>query len=245
MIRRVWIRLVCALCLAAALGSPQARPGTELPQAGRAMDATTRGAHRMELVLERLDSDTWRAIDPGLVLAQGDRVRFKFRTNFDGYLYVMNQSTSGTSEQLFPREETGQDNRIAASREYQVPSTSAAFRIAGPAGHEIVYWLVSPARLTDSAFRGQPPSPAKKSAPPVLIPRCDDTIMRSRGDCVDSSAGPKLVPRGVEIPSNLAVPGAGPGQRDLFFMRQKNTAVISSPEPLTGPVIYEFRLAHR
>ena len=94
-------------------------------------------------------SDTWRAIDPGLVLAQNDRVRFKFRTNFDGYLYVMNQSTSGKYEQLFPREETGRDNRISASKEYQVPATSAAFRIAGPPGHEIVYWMVTPARLTD------------------------------------------------------------------------------------------------
>ena len=119
----------------------------------------------MELVLERLDRDTWRPIDPGLVLAQGERVRFKFRTNFDGYLYVMNQSTSGTYEQLFPRDETGQDNRISASREYQVPATSAAFRIAGPAGYETVYWLVTPARLTDPAPH-YPPSPAVKPRRP-------------------------------------------------------------------------------
>src|SRR5712692_4140336 len=104
------IRLASALCVAAALASGQTHTMTE-------------GAHRMELVLERLDKDTWRAIDPGLVLAQGDRVRFKFRTNFDGYLYVMNQGTGGTYEQLFPREETGQDNRILNAREYQVPAT--------------------------------------------------------------------------------------------------------------------------
>jgi len=222
------IRLASALCVAAAL-YPQSHTMTE-------------GAHRMELVLERLDKDTWRTIDPGLVLAQGDRVRFKFRTNFDGYLYVMNQSTSGTYEQLFPREETGQDNRISASKEYQVPATSAAFRIAGPAGHEVVYWLVSPARLTDAPSN---PRPTTKPAPPTLIPRCDDAILRARGDCVDSSAGPKLIPRGTQIPANLTAQGATPTQRDLLFMRQKNTAVISSPEPLTGPVIYEFRLAHR
>ncbi|MGD0778219.1 MAG: DUF4384 domain-containing protein [Candidatus Solibacter sp.] len=225
------IRLACALSLAAALASPQSRTMSE-------------GAHRMELVLERLDRDTWRAIDPGLVLAQGDRVRFKFRTNFDGYLYVMNQSTSGTYEQLFPREETGQDNRIDASKEYQVPATSAAFRIAGPAGYETVYWLVTPARLTDAAPRYQPP-PANKAAPPTLIPRCDDTILKSRGDCVDPSAGPKLVPRGEALPQNLTSPGLSREQRDLLFLRQKNTAVISSPAPLTGPVIYEYRLAHR
>jgi hypothetical protein len=225
------IRLAAALALAAALGSTQTR-------------TLTQGAHRMELVLERLDRDTWRAIDPGLVLAQGDRVRFKFRTNFDGYLYVMNQSTSGTYEQLFPRDETGRDNRISASREYQVPATSAAFRIAGPAGYETVYWLVAPARLTDSVPRSQPP-PAAKAAPPTLIPRCDDTILKSRGDCVDPSAGPKLVPRGEALPQNLTGPGIGREQRDLLFLRQNNTAVISSPVPLAGPVIYEYRLAHR
>jgi hypothetical protein len=224
-------RLAAAFALAATLGTPQTR-------------TMTQGGHRMELVLERLDRDTWRAIDPGLVLAQGDRVRFKFHTNFDGFLYVMNQSTSGTYEQLFPRQETGQDNGISASKEYQVPATSAVFRIAGPAGYETVYWLVTPARLNDTAPRYQPP-PAAKAAPPTLIPRCDDTILKSRGDCVDPSAGPKLVPRGEPLPQNLTSPGIGREQRDLLFLRQKNTAVISSPVPLAGPVIYEFRLAHR
>ena len=220
-----------ALCLAAALGSPQSR-------------TITQRGHRMELVLERLDRDTWRAIDPGLVLDQGDRVRFKFRTDFDGFLYVMNQSTSGTYEQLFPRLETGQDNAISAAKEYQVPATSAAFRIAGPAGYETVYWLVTPARLNDTAPHYQPP-PAAIAAPPALIPRCDDTILKSRGDCVDPAAGPKLVPRGEPLPQNLTRPEIGREQRDLLFLRQKNTAVISSPVPLAGPVIYEFRLAHR
>ena len=233
------IRLAATLVLSATLGSTQS--GSVPAATTRTM---TQGGHRMELVLERLDRDTWRTIDPGLVLAQGDRVRFKFRTNFDGFLYVMNQSTSGTYEQLFPRAETGQDNRITASKEYQIPATSAAFRIAGPAGHETVYWLVTPARLTDAAPRYQPP-PATKAAPPTLIPRCDDTILKSRGDCVDPSAGPRLVPRGEAIPQNLTGPGIGREQRDLLFLRQKNTAVISSPVPLAGPVIYEYRLAHR
>ena len=200
--------------------------------------------HRMEIQLERLENGAWHAIDPGLVLEQGDRVRFRFRTNFDGFLYVMNQSTSGQYEQLFPREETGQENQIVAAREYQVPATSTAFRIAGPAGHEIVYWLVTPARLTDSPPQYAPLPPASKAPPLKLVPRCDDTILRARGDCVDTSAGPKLVPRGDDLPPNLAS-AAGEAQGDLFFVRKHDLSVISSPAPLTGPVIYEFRLAHR
>ena len=213
-----------------------------LPFAAAQSRTMTEGAHRMEIMLERLDGSAWKTIDPGLVLQQGDRVRFRFRTNFDGFLYVMNQSTSGKYEQLFPRDETGQDNRVTANKEYQVPATSTAFRIAGPAGHEIVYWLVTPARITDGVPHVG--SPAGSAKPLTLVPRCDDAMLRARGDCIDTSAGPKLVPRGEQVPDNLSA-AAEQSKRDLLFMRQKDTAVIASPDPLTGPVIYEFRLAHR
>jgi hypothetical protein len=213
-----------------------------LPLGWSQTHSMTQGTHRMELMLERLDGATWKTIDPKLVLEQGDHVRFRFRTNFDGYLYVTNQSTSGKYEQLFPREETGQDNRIVAAKDYQVPATSVAFRIAGPPGHEIVYWLVSPARLTDAPSRPTLP-PAGKPTPLTLTPRCDDAILHARGDCIDSSAGPKLIPRDVEIPKDFSTANAA--SRDLLFMRQNNTAVISSPGPLTGPIVYEFQLAHR
>src|SRR5579871_680098 len=78
-------------------------------------------ASRIEMSLERLDVDTWRSVDPGLVLAQGDRIRFVIHPNFDAYLYVGNQSSSGRYEQLLPVPESGQDNRITAGNEYRVP----------------------------------------------------------------------------------------------------------------------------
>jgi hypothetical protein len=227
----VRVRAIAAAAVFAGLAFSQSRTMTE-------------GAHRMEIVLERLDGNDWRAVDPALVLAQSDRVRFKFKTNFDGFLYVMNQSTSGKYEQLFPRIETGQDNRVTANQQYQVPATSTAFRIAGPAGFEVVYWLVTPGRLTDAPPRFGAPPPDLTVKPPTLIPRCDDSVLQARGDCVDHAAGPKLIPRGEELPQNLAG-AAETSPRDLLFMQQKETAVIASTAPLTGPVIYEFRLAHR
>jgi hypothetical protein len=212
------------------------------PSAWSQTKSMTQGMHRMELMLERLDGTTWKAIDPALVLEHGDRVRFRFRTNFDGYLYVTNQNTSGKYEQLFPRDETGQDNRIVNGKDYQVPATSFAFRIDGPPGHEVVYWLVSPVKLTDTPTR--PSLPAGGNTPPLtLMPRCDDGVMKARGDCVDTSAGPKLIPRDVDVSKDLAAANAA--SRELLFVREQNTAVISSHSPLTGPVIYEFQLAHR
>jgi hypothetical protein len=205
----------------------------------------SQGPHRMEIQLQRMDGDAWKLVDPGLVFEQSDRVRFRFQTNFDGYLYVMNHSTSGKYEQLFPREETGQDNKIAAGKDYTVPATQTVFRVAGPPGQEIIYWIVSPVELTGGApkYVPLPPPPPKDQRPPAdMTPRCDDSIFRARGECVDSSAGPQKVPQNERLPEKLS----GPAQpRDLIFMRNQGKSVIASPVPLTGPVIYEFRLAHK
>src|SRR5229473_2991710 len=134
------------------------------------------GPYRMEIVLERRDGSAWHAVDPGLVLEQNDRVRFRFHTNFDGYLYVMNQSTSGAYAMLFPSEETGRENRIHAGKDYLVPATQTLFRIAGPAGHEIVYWMITPAELRTGEPKYiplPPPPPAEKRVPSNMTPRCD------------------------------------------------------------------------
>jgi len=231
--------LIVALALSTAFSQSRSLPQSK---------TMTKGPHRMEIMLERHGASGWSTVDPGLVLAQGDQVRFRFRTNFEGYLYVTNQSSSGSYQQLFPLRETGQDNHVTANKEYQVPATSMVFTIAGPPGYETVYWLVTPARLSEAPPR-TPPVPQDYKAPAPtgtgnLTPRCDDSIWRARGDCIDNSAGPKLVPRGEQLPQSLA--GANEKtSRDLFFMRQNDKEVISSPVPLPGPVIYEFRLAHK
>jgi len=206
------------------------------------------GPYRMEISLERREAGAWHTVDPGLVLEQNDRVRFRFHTNFDGYLYVMHQSTSGSYSMLFPGEETGRENQIHAGKDYAVPATETLFRVAGPPGHEIVYWMVTPAELGTGEEHQYvplpPPPPKEKRAPSNMTPRCDDALFRARGTCIDTSAGPKNVTSRELLPDNLAqVPSGGSG--DLMFMRKQNTAVVSSPVPLKGPVIYEFHLAHR
>jgi hypothetical protein len=196
----------------------------------------------VEIVLERHESSAWKTIDPGLVLAQGDLVRFRFRTTFDGYLYVINSGTSGAQSLLFPADSTGRNNRVTAGKEYTVPSNGASFKVAGPAGHDIVYWLVSPVPLDGNPAAAlktsQPTHPAGK-----LIPRCDQSIFRARGLCIDSTAGPRNVPAEESLPSAIsAVPNMT--RRELVIVQDKNKARVSSSGQLTGPVVYEFRLAH-
>ena len=200
-------------------------------------------AQRMEITLERQEGAAWKVVDPGFVFETGDRMRFRFRASFDGYLYVMDYGTSGKYSLLFPRDETGRENRIEAAKEYRIPATEAWFRIDGPPGHDVVYWLVSPLPLAgpDDGF---PPLPKEKQPPKTLLPRCDDSIFRARGLCIDSSAGLRAIPETEELPANLKDIGRA-RSRELIIMRKEESSLVSSPVPLAGPVVYEFRLAHK
>jgi hypothetical protein len=192
--------------------------------------------HSMEIVLERNETGAWKTIDPGLVLGKGDLLRFRFRSTFDGYLYVINSGTSGTQSLLFPGDTTGRNNRVLAGKDYFIPSTSASFQVAGPAGHDVVYWLVSPLPLD-----GNPAAALGKTTPSrptgSLIPRCDQSVFRARGLCVDSSAGPRNVAPEEQLPPGLT-------RRELVIIQDKDKARVSSQGKITGPIVYEFRLAH-
>ncbi len=196
---------------------------------------------QIEVTLERKDAKGWKAVDPNLVLESGDVIRFRFKSSFDGYLYVTDYGTSGQYLLLFPREETGRQNLVKASKEYLVPSTEAHFRISGPAGYESVYWLVSPVAL------GNPmdltPQRPSNYRPPRLQPRCDDTAMRARGLCLDTLAGPRAIGQNDAVPESLEKMKSK--SRELTIVQQENQSVVSPAGPGAAPILYEFRLAHK
>ncbi len=197
---------------------------------------------RIKLAVERQEASAWKPVDSALVFAAGDKLRFRVSSTFAGFLYVMNHGTSGKYELLFPRSDTGADNSIEADKEYIVPAVQGWFKVTGPAGHDIVYWVISPMKLGNEV-RPLPPPPPTASLPLSFRPRCDDEIFKSRGDCIDTSAGVKPVKEGEKLPKNLDSFSA-PTPRELLFIQEKGATVVSSPAPLTGPVVYELRLAH-
>src|SRR5262249_23824564 len=133
MTRAAFLPVLAALCALPAF--PQAK-------------SLNLGPHRMELTLERKTAAGWRVVEPGFIFNKGDHVRFRFRTNFSGFVYVMNQGTGGTYMKLFPREDTGMMNRIEAGKDYIVPATDGgAFRVDGPPGQDIVYWMMTPVAM--------------------------------------------------------------------------------------------------
>ena len=203
---------------------------------------------RMEILLEKEDHGKGVVMEPGHVFESGDRLRFRFTSNFSGTLFVMDRGTSGAYSLLFPKQDTGTNDRMEAGKPYLLPATDQGwFRVTGPAGHDIVYFVVTSA----SAGTGATAVPVPHMPPPdshplddahdasSLTPRCNDELFRARGDCIDSSAGPKAA--GDSLPPNLT----GIKARDLFFMREDKTTVVSSPQPIESPVVYEFHIAHK
>jgi len=128
-----------------------------------------------------------------------------------------------------------------------VPASQGWFKVSGPPGQDVIYWMISPVDLGHQ-YMPLPPPPKPGPVPPEIHPRCDDTIFKARGDCIDTSAGVKPVQPGDTLPENLgSVATATP--RELLFIQENGKAqqsvVVSSPVPLSGPVVYELRLSHR
>jgi hypothetical protein len=192
----------------------------------------------VDIALERQRPDgSAEAMATGHVFNKGDTIRLKLTSHYDGYLYVMDQGTSGRFATVFPGVQTGSDNRVFMGQQNLVPA-SGWFEVDGPAGFDVLYFLFSPAALST-------PSIASFAAPgPVssLKPRCNDAIFRARGDCTDDSAGPAAVPRGQDLPAPLA-PIAGSASRDITFTNKAN-GTVGVQGASTAPLLYTFRLAH-
>ena len=180
-------------------------------------------ARWLDVTLDRMEDEKWWPVEPGTVMKHDEHVRFRFKANFAGYVYVVNHGTSGVRTLLFPNADAGMDNTVQPAKEYRVPSTQASFRIDGPAGHDQVFWIVSPTPMSESEALTLTSSPPPE---PQLLPRCDETLMRARGECVDSKAGPRMI------------------SRELTIVQKNETAHVSVVGKLSKPLMYQFKLAH-
>jgi hypothetical protein len=202
----------------------------------------------ISIVLEKKLGDQVQTVDPTHVFTGGDTVRFRLRPAVDGFLYVMDLNTSGRYEVLFPRPETGNDNRIAKGKDYIMPATSNGwFEITGPAGRETIYFVLSPIELTIGQIQNRATQnlPPQGIAPSSMQPRCNDAVFKSRGECTDTGAGPKAVGPNEALPREITqATGTNGSSRDLKFTSDGASATVTSDSPLAGPVVYEFLLSH-
>ena len=192
------------------------------------------------IVEKKLPDGTAQSMTPTHVFQTGDIIRLRLVSHFDGFLYMMDQGSSGQFSTVFPSVAAGSDNRIAEGKTYLVPATTDGwFELTGPPGFDVFYFLLSPSALaTPAASSFVSPGPASS-----LLPRCNDAAFRARGECNDISAGPAALPRNAPLPAPLA-PIAGAASRDITIVRKKDEVTVKSGGAKTAPVIYTFRLAH-
>jgi len=193
-------------------------------------------SHSVDVTIERTESGAWQAADPRTVFRPKDEVRFQFRSSFDGYLYVLNRSPSGQYIWIYPSRDAGTDNRVQPNRSYVIPSTSGAFSIPESPGFDVVYWILSPTELRDLSL--PEPDAAAKS---TLVPRCQESELRARGNCLDNSAGARVsgsLPKSLQDTSPLR-------GRELKVDRTPSSSHIRFAGMNGRTLIYEFWIAHR
>jgi hypothetical protein len=201
--------------------------------------------------LEQRKGNTVQAVPQNTVFRNGDILRFRLSSRIDGYLYVVDKGTTGSTAVLFPGTSAATNtNHIEMNRSYLVPADGDGwFEVSGPAGFDTLYFLVSATAIA-LPVGSQPESPdsthpqATPPPPPALLPRCDDAIFKARGECLDGSAGVAPLPPDAAVPREL-VPLARTASRDIVLANDGDDTAIQSAPAAKLPLIYTFRLAHR
>jgi len=195
--------------------------------------------HQLEILLEKNAETGWRTAEPGEILDQGNEVRFRLTSNVDGRIYAYSRAPDGKTRLIFPSAGSQAGNRLTSGREFLLPE-DGSFAIDGPAGHEIIYWVISP------EDNRAPPAQISQllrpigPTPPRLTPSCDDTVLRARGSCVDATAGAQQF----SLPKSSTTPD-GLRARSIAITKDLRSSVITAPRSRDGFIIFEYRIAHR
>ena len=107
-------------------------------------------------------------VDESTTFKSGDRVRFSFESNIQGYLYVVTEGSSGNWNVLFPdlRINSG-NNVIQPFEQYRVPS-SQWFEFRGKPGIEKVFVILSKDPMPQVPGLNRPVTRAETLSPAVV-----------------------------------------------------------------------------
>ena len=200
--------------------------------------------------LEQRKGNVVQAVPQNTVFRNGDILRFRLASQIEGYLYVVDKGTTGSTAILFPGTGSSSSNRIETNHGYLVPADGEGwFEVSGPTGFDTLYFLVSASPMALPSTAPEPDSDsshpkAEPPLPPGLLPRCDDAIFKARGECLDASAGVAPIAPGVALPREL-IPLAKTASRDIVLSNDGDDTAIQSAPAAKLPLIYTFRLAHR
>jgi hypothetical protein len=180
------------------------------------------------------------AADPARVFRSGECIALEFEANRSGYLYVLEQGSSGKWLSLFPSAELpGESNVVLSRTTVRVPARHC-FEIEGVAGTERIFVVLSrnPEDLAQlhQAIRsgraeapGPSPAPAVKSGDTLLaMNRLDAEIARFAGD---------LRSRDLRVKKVTQPEGDGERPNSVYVVNASSTPA--------DRVVTEVRIEHR
>jgi hypothetical protein len=146
---------------------------------GAAPHLVLAAAHRLGLRCSLLLRDVDGAYDevpPGSVFHSGDHIRLSLLANEPGYLYVIEQGSTGAWAPIFPGPKSAPGaNRIAAGQAQMVPGGTQAFAFDQNPGDENLFVILSRTPIADidrviDNMKGNHAAPAPAEAPAVNAP---------------------------------------------------------------------------
>jgi Domain of unknown function (DUF4384) len=200
--------------------------------------------------LEQKQGNVTKEVPLKRIFHAGDVIRFRITSRVAGYLYVLNQGSSGETATLFPSSDgTEESTRVQKEEIRSVPDDSEGwFEVSGPPGFDTIYFLISamPIYVPPAGVgRSQRAETAKPASPPPpgALPRCDDEIFKARGECIDPTAGVAPLAADAPVPREL-IPAAKSASRDIVITDDDHDIDIRTSPSAKLPLIYTFRLAH-
>ena len=169
--------------------------------------------------IEKQSSDGMQRVTTSSAFTSGNRVRLHVQSNRSGYLYVVNQGTSGHSDFLFPAN-SNDGEYIDANRTYTVPAHGGYIRFDNQPGEEVVWVFLSQ----------QPLSPKMTPTQGSIMPSNPSMKMVNYNPC-----GSKDLL--VEAPANLQS-SCGVGSKDLVI--EDDSAPQASPTSTTPLMPAEY-----
>ena len=121
---------------------------------------------------------TGRPVDANSTFRAGDQIRISLESNTDGYLYILNQGTSGAWNYIFPHLTINDgDNFIRKGLEYTIPPRSW-LRFDETPGNDVLIILLSKIRLDpfESGIVRQQRASAQRPVTAEIIRELNDRI---------------------------------------------------------------------
>ena len=171
------------------------------------------------------------------VFQSGDKVAFKFATNYAAYVAVITKGSSGKRKLLFPY--NGAKDRISAGETFRIPTGENWFVFDDTPGREELVFVMSnkPIAELEQGHQASPTSSSSAPPPPATAPAATPAA--------SSASNPTAKTDEQEILEALNSRALKRG-RDLYLEdKSGDVYVTTSPEQLSQPIAIPLILKHK